>query len=382
MNRVVRIVVGATALIVLVVAGTAATRTGGSSISAGNPPFGIGLKLGSALKSYSDVVAVPGPWLVWNKSTCAYEIAKTHPKNYVAVLRKVSGNPTIGYMNYGDTDPFGISNSKSITKIAAEAGFKLDVYNLMNPSQTEPLTQARNAVLKHDLGVLEANFIAPTIPGMLRILKGACIPAIQMYLRWPNTPSFGTVWKQVGTVEGQWAAERVKALHWNPKETALVMCIWPESGEDVNSQFIPIPGELSKGGFQVSSKDTFRLVCKAPEPQKNRIAMTDWLTSHPNYKHMIFVGDDDEATSGQILAAKQAHVLDKVITITPGADGLGQANVRAGVQSMSVAFFPERYGEWLVPILEDVLAGNPVPGLTSTKLIVLTKNNISKYYPK
>jgi ribose transport system substrate-binding protein len=48
----------------------------------------------------------------------------------------------------------------------------------------------------------------------------------------------------------------------------------------------------------------------------------------------------------------------------------------------SIAFFPERYGEWLIPIMQDILAGNPVPSFTGSGLVAITQDNIDKYYPE
>ena len=38
-------------------------------------------------------------------------------------------------MHYGDVDPFGMANSKSIKAVAEQAGFKLNTYNLKFPSR-------------------------------------------------------------------------------------------------------------------------------------------------------------------------------------------------------------------------------------------------------
>ena len=49
----------------------------------------------------------------------------------------------------------------------------------------------------------------------------------------------------------------------------------------------------------------------------------------------------------------------------------------------SVAYMPERYGEFMIPWLVDIL--NRKPGVAkemSPDHFVLTKDNIDKYYPK
>jgi len=357
------------------VAGTAMAAPGAERA------FGVGLKLGSVVHSIP-VGSSIGPWLVWNKSTCSYQTAPTHPKAYKADIRKVLGGPTkIGYMHYGDTDPFGVANSKSMKAMAAKAGFQLDVYNLRYPSTTEPLTQARAAVLKKDGGVIQAQQVDTLSDAFLKILqKQGCIPSVQMYLKVANVPSFGAVWPDSGTTQGIWLAGQAKAKKWAPADTALVECTDPDVGSSVNVMFDTAPKALAANGFALPKGNIFKIICKYSQTQSAQVNVTAWFTGHPNFKHIMINTIDDERMQGVINALKQVRRWNDALTISTGADGLGQKQIKAGLQGASVAYFPERYGEWLVPILQDVMAGNPVPSFTGSKLITITKANIGQYY--
>jgi ribose transport system substrate-binding protein len=356
----------------------AATATGGTSVSA----FGVGLKLGKVVNKIP-VGSSQGPWLVWDSKSCSYKVASKHPKAYVANVRKVVSGPTqIGYMHYGDTDPFGVANSKNVKKMAALAGFKLNVYNLKYPSETEPLAQARNSVLKHDKGVIQAQQLDTLSGAFLKILqKDGCIPSVQMYLKVKDVPSFGAVWADTGTTQGKWLAQQAKAKGWNPNDTALVECTDPDVGSSVNIMFDTAPKALVASGFKIPSKNVFKIVCKYSQTQSAQVNVKAWFTGHPGFKHVMINTIDDERMQGAINALNQVGRFKDALTIASGADGLGQQQIKAGLEGASIAYFPERYGEWLVPILQDVMAGNPVPSFTGSKLVVITKANINKYYP-
>jgi len=298
------------------------------------------------------------------------------------IIRKVLGGPTkIGYMHYGDTDPFGVANSKSMKAMAAKAGFQLDVYNLRYPSTTEPLTQARAAVLKKDGGVIQAQQVDTLSDAFLKILqKQGCIPSVQMYLKVANVPSFGAVWPDSGTTQGIWLAGQAKAKKWAPADTALVECTDPDVGSSVNVMFDTAPKALAANGFALPKGNIFKIICKYSQTQSAQVNVTAWFTGHPNFKHIMINTIDDERMQGVINALKQVRRWNDALTISTGADGLGQKQIKAGLQGASVAYFPERYGEWLVPILQDVMAGNPVPSFTGSKLITITKANIGQYY--
>lgn len=343
--------------------------------------YGVGLKLGKVVHTIP-VGSSIGPWLVWDKSTCSYQVAKTHPKNYKAAVRKVIGGPTtIGYLHYGDTDPFGVANSKSIAAMAKLAGLNVNRYNIKYPSETEPLVQARNAITKKEPAVLEGQQIDTLNAAFLKILqKDGCIPPVQLYLPVKNVPSFGAVWTDTGTQQGTWLAQEAKKRGWKPSDTALISCTDPTVGAAVNILFDTAQKALVSNGFNLPKKNMFRLVCKYSATESAQVRVTDWLTAHPSFKHLLLNTIDDERTQGEINALKQAGRLGDALTVASGVDQLGQQQIRSGLQGASVAFFPERYGEWLIPIIQDVMAGNPVPSFTGSKLTVITKANINQYY--
>jgi ribose transport system substrate-binding protein len=287
-------------------------------------------------------------------------------------------------MYYGDFDAFGIANSKNIKAMAAKAGFKLNSYNLKFPSATEPLANARTSVLRKDLGVMEANLDDKLIPRFLDIIQNkGCIPNIQMYLEIAGLPGFGAKWADAGTTQGKWFAKQAKAKGWKPSDTALVECTDPDNGPSVNVMFDTAPKALAASGFAIPSGNVFKVVCKYQTKPNAETTITDWLTSHPKSKfpHVMLNSIDDERMQGITNAVRRANRKGDVLTIATGADGLGVKQIKAGTQMASVAYFPERYGEWLIPILEDILAGNPVPSFTGSGLVIVDKDNVAKYYP-
>jgi len=367
------------AIVVLAGCGSFVVSAYGAGGSSG---AGIGVKLGTANLGGAAVSSSTGPWLVWNKKSCSYQVAKSHPAAYKAITRPVLGNVKIGYMDYGDTDPFGVANSMNIKKVAAKAGLKLDVYNLMYPSQTEPITQAHNAVLKQDVGVIQAQQIPAENPAFLKILQTqGCIPTVQMYLQTPNVPSFGAAWAPVGTSEGNYLGQQAKAKGWSPSTTALVQCGSKSLGESVNIMFTTGVAAVKASGFALPKGNIYLLDCAEDSPAGGLALMKDWLVAHPTVSHIMTMTIDDERNEGMVNAMKQAGRYANALDVAGGCDQLGQSLIRSGGEQACVAFFPEKYGAWLVPIMEDVLAGNPVPSFTGSGLVTITKQNLAKYYP-
>jgi ribose transport system substrate-binding protein len=339
--------------------------------------FGAGLQLTDEVIATPEVATIKEPWVVWNPETCAYEETTDHPETYEPSLRKIDGDYQIGYMHYGDIDTFGIANSENIKQLADEAGFTLNVYNLKYPSETEPLTQANASVLKGDKGVISAT--QTLWDEQYKILADdGCIPVVQLYAFGTAVPNFGVNWANAGTDIGKSLGEIALEKGWDPAMTALVQCTNPDYGPVVNSMFDTAPPAVVDAGFAIPEENVFNLTCKVG---KHETVTTDWFTANPDFENVMFDTIDDPSADGMINAIDKAGRADDSIIIVNGADPQGQEAIRAGKQTGSLAFFPERYGEWSLAMLEDVLAGNPVPMEVNNPTPLITIDNIDEYYP-
>jgi ribose transport system substrate-binding protein len=349
----------------------------------GGGQYGTGLELGRVL-STAKVGASIGPWYRWNGESCAFEVTEDHPDAYKAELREVTGGESkIGYMHYGNSDPFGVANTKSVEAVAEKADMPLDVYNLKFPSRTEPQAAARSAVVKQDRGVLQANLDPSVLPEFYKILEGdGCIPSVQLYIPLEDRPSFGNHWPDVGAVIGEYVAKEAQAREWDPAETALVQCRDPDNGPSVEIVFEEIPKKLEEDGFAIPKENQFNVICKLSEAQAGYKRVTDWFTGNPDFEHVAFTATDSPRMQEMIRAVNQEGRPDEDTILVAGADDASsRASVRAGDQDMSVAFFADRFGEWLIPMIQDLMAGNAVPQFVGTELIPLTADNVDEYYP-
>jgi ribose transport system substrate-binding protein len=370
---------------------TAVTACGGDGDDSGDGggggggPYGTGLELGTEVLKSSPVGAAVEPWYRWNGDSCKFEVAKDHPSEYKADIRNVTGGDTqIGYMHYGNSDTFGVANTKSVTAMAEKAGMPLDVYNLKFPSRTEPLSAAKTAGVKQNKGVLQANLDPSILPKFFEILEeDNCIPSVQMYIPIDDHPAMGANWPDVGKEIGAYIAEEAQSRGWKPEDTAIVQCTDPDNGPTVNIMFEEVAKAVPEKGFAIPEGNVFDIVCKLTESQSGQKRVTDWFTSHPDFKHVAITSIDSPRMQSILKAVEREGRPDEdTILADTGLDPADQKSVRSGEQDLSVAFFPERYGDWLIPILQDVMAGNPVPKFVGTELVRGTKDNVDELYPE
>jgi len=118
--------------------------------------------------------------------------------------------------------------------------------------------------------------------------------------------------------------------------------------------------------------------------EQTQKAMADVLSLYPNDEKIVAFCLNDQAAAGFQAAAEIAGRWDPEnwILIAIGCDELGKELVRNGITKGSVATFPEKYGEYIIPAALAHMHGNPVPPDMFTENILITKENIDKYYPK
>ncbi|MEQ8697513.1 sugar ABC transporter substrate-binding protein [Bauldia litoralis] len=89
---------------------------------------------------------------------------------------------------------------------------------------------------------------------------------------------------------------------------------------------------------------------------------------------------NDQATTGTIRAVKQAGREDDLIAVGMGADELATMMAEPTFIA-SVGYFPERYGNFLVPMALSELAGNDLPPTVLMTHVMVDKGNVCEYYP-
>ena len=185
-----------------------------------------------------------------------------------------------------------------------------------------------------------------------------------------------------GATQGKWFAQQAKAKGWKPSDTALVECTDPDNGPSVNVMFDTAPKALRPPGSRSRPGTSSRSSASTRPSRSAETTITDWFTAHPKSKfpHVMLNSIDDERMQGITNAVRRAS-RKATCSHRDRRRRPRLKQIKSGTQMASVAYFPELYGEWLIPLMEDVIAGNPVPSFTGSGLVIINKQNVKKYYP-
>ncbi|MBB5783703.1 sugar ABC transporter substrate-binding protein [Nonomuraea jabiensis] len=109
--------------------------------------------------------------------------------------------------------------------------------------------------------------------------------------------------------------------------------------------------------------------------------MTDTLTALPGAKHVIVVGINEDVIIGALAAARVQNRMDDLYL---GVQNLNPKNCviyTAPHWLGSVAYFPEKYGQLLVPNLIKAMKGEKLPADLLVPHEFVTKETVKRYYP-
>ena len=112
---------------------------------------------------------------------------------------------------------------------------------------------------------------------------------------------------------------------------------------------------------------------------------TNLLTRLPGMHHILVLGANDDVAVGAIKAAQSANRLGDLYIVGQGGDPTswpylcGKTPFKNWVGE--VGYFPQRYGDQVIPILLNLIKGKKEPKTIYLKPHVLTPKNITSYYP-
>jgi ribose transport system substrate-binding protein len=213
----------------------------------------------------------------------------------------------------------------------------------------------------------------------------ANIPIIAVDVPTPNAPFMGVNNFKVSYMAGEAAVAEVEKTGGIDKLDAIVLLQFPAGGEVLMLRSEGFyQAFVDKYGAEKVDPKVQRADGGAGEAEQANKAMTDVLSKIPNAKTIAMTSINEETMSGALAAIQTAGRWDPAnwFIITMGCDDVGKQQIRDGLIDGAVAFFPERYGEYLVPASVALMNDNVVPPFMYVENVIITKDNIDQWYPK
>lgn len=211
--------------------------------------------------------------------------------------------------------------------------------------------------------------------------RNAGIPVMAIDIPMPGAVFFGADNYNAGRLAGEALGNWVNT-NWDGAADAMLVLELPQSG--------PIPAARMQGmldGFQdtvttkLSDEQIYRLDSKNTQEESFRV-VGDTLPSIPDATKIVAITINDGTALGTIAAAEAAGRKDQIMVVGQGADPSGQEEmVKEDSRYLgATGYFPENYGDKLLPAMIDILECRPVAPAIYQDHVFITKENLCEFY--
>ena len=295
-------------------------------------------------------------------ATAKYTPTEGDAQSYVVNLVKPDKTFTLAHMDGWATNPFAIPITKGIAKLAKDLGLKL-IYCDAEFKPEKAISCAEILASQKPDFVIAGNWQGGAAAAIMAIFDKAKIPAASIDVSHPNAVFFGASNYASGVVGGKAAGEYAKAT-WDCKDVWVFMGENLEEGEAADLRLVGFADGVQEVCGALPADRIQRMRLAAGTADQAITVTTDWLTAHPEAKHILSGTIDDERANG-MAKAFVATKRDGMV-VGQGCDSVGIAVVKMAPASENrflgcAAYYPEKYGDYLVSIALDVMAGKTVP---------------------
>jgi ribose transport system substrate-binding protein len=287
----------------------------------------------------------------------------------------------IGFANLTEDIVFTQLVGDSIKAAAEEAG---NIELILADNRLDgatALANAENFLTQGVDGVIEFQTDAAFGNVIMSRFRAANVPVIAIDIPMPGATFFGAdnyfAGELAGTAAAEWAIE-----NWDGQVDYLLVLELPQSG--------PIPEARMQGqveGLQnnlntpVVEENVFYLDSKNTQEASFEVT-TDTLANIPEGSNVVAVTINDGSALGVIAAFETAGREDELIVVGQGADPSGQEEmVKENSRYIgATGYFPETYGDILIPTIIDLLECQPVAPSVYQEHVLITADNLCDFY--
>lgn len=288
---------------------------------------------------------------------------------------------TIGFANLTEDIIFTQLVRESIERAAEEAG---NIELILADNRLDGATALANA----------ENFLTQGVDGVIEFqtdeafgnvimsrFRQEGIPVIAIDIPMPGATFFGADNYNAGLMAGEALAEYVNE-EWGGELDALLVLELPQSG--------PIPAARMQGmedGLQnniptpLEEDQIFRLDSQNTQEESFNV-VSDTLPNIPDADQIAAITINDGSALGVIAALEAAGRDDQLIVVGQGADPSGQEAMIAEDSRYlgATGYFPELYGDQIIPTMLDLLECEPVPPSVYVNHVFINADNLCEFY--
>jgi len=310
------------------------------------------------------------------------EVAGDASQPYTPNLRKPSKPLTVAFAEGWAAIPFSVSINKGIYRIAAELGINI-IYCDQEFKAEKAITCAEQLSQQNPDFAVVSNWQSGAAEAIMKIYDGAKIPVANIDVVHPNGIFFGADNYVSGQIGGRAAGEYAKSLG-KCGEVTVLNGINPGEGDAAAQRMVGFTDGVQEVCGALPADRITSEIFDAGTTEQALTKTTDWLTAHPGATFVLGTSIDDARSAGISKALVQNGRDGAAVGL--GCDDIGVASTKEGTVDKTkflgcVAYFPEKYPDYVISIGLDVLEGKPVPNEVHIEHKFFDNATIASVYP-
>jgi len=273
--------------------------------------------------------------------------------------------------------------SRAVTEGLQRSAAAADINLLVLDNQDNPKTALHNAEVfiqeRMDL-VIESQTDTRIATQISSRFKAASIPVISLEIPHPETVFYGANNSQAGLIAGRHLA-RYAESQWQGAVDELLLLELPKAGQIPNARIL---GSML-GVFErlIWLSEGRVKVLRTSGHYENTLALTRRYLQRTKATKILVAAINDPCALGALQAFRDLDREEHCAIV--GHNASREAHIELANRNShfigSVGYFPERYGEGIIPLALKLLAGLPVPKATFVKHEMITSSNLRSFYP-
>jgi ribose transport system substrate-binding protein len=287
----------------------------------------------------------------------------------------------IGFANLTEQQDFSVAVRQSIERAAAEIG---TVELILADNESDPAIALENARrmldAKVDL-VIEYQQDERTNYVLMDMFRTAGVRVVAIDIPMPGAAYFGADNYRAGRLAGEAAVQWIQKK-WNGKLDKVVCLEQSESGSIPAAR---IHGALVtlRAVFQLQESDILHYDTRGGLDE-SRTAATQALRNIPWGRKVLFIGINANSTLGALEAAEVLGRQGSTAIVSQNVSKRIRRELRRGNPMLigGVDYFPHIYGERVLQMSLETLAGHSVPPAAYTEHLLIDAHNVDHIYPE
>jgi ribose transport system substrate-binding protein len=276
---------------------------------------------------------------------------------------------------------FGFSRAVTESLVRSAAAADIDLLVLDNEdTKTTALRNADVFVRERVDMVVESQTDVRIAGQICARFAAAKIPVIALEIPHPDAVYYGANNSQAGLIAGRYLA-RWAETHWRGHADELLLLELPKAGQVPNARILgSMLGVLER---MVWFSEQQVKILRTSGHFENTVALVRNHLRRSKAERILVAAINDPCALGALQAFRDAGREEHCAIVGHNASPEAHAELakRGSRLVGSVGYFPERYGEGVIPLALDLLAGRAVPPATFVRHEMVTPANLRMFYP-